>query len=360
MTNAVLHSKPTYRVAVVKWSSERDGIAEVINYELEQLGHHPFYFKHDATIPGNIDVVFSFAPYGRFLPIPRQLTHMRPEQRPVFVHWNTEGMPDPRLPSSFVLSVSKVRSWIGRFYSDETHLKNWPVLSLLFKWEQNRMLRFRYLGDYYFAYNQGWLNVLADSSAVYIHQYKQLGLPAVYAPWGSTPMWYEDLKHDRDIDILWMGKRGSQRRNRLLNSLRHELEKDNIQFYVADNVENPFIFDEERIHFLNRAKITLNLTRTWYDDNFSRFALAAPNRSLIVSEPLLPHCPYFEAGIHYISAPIEKLADTIRFYLAHKDERQCIVENAYKLITTQLKFRHSIESIMDAVSTVRQNSLVKN
>jgi hypothetical protein len=65
---------------------------------------------------------------------------------------------------------------------------------------------------------------------------------------------------------------------------------------MADNEENPFIFGETRTAFLNRAKITLNITRTWYDDNFSRFAYAVPNRSLVVSEPLLPHCPEYEAG----------------------------------------------------------------
>jgi hypothetical protein len=98
----------------------------------------------------------------------------------------------------------------------------------------------------------------------------------------------------------------------------------------------------------------LNLTRTWYDDNFSRFAMAASNRSLIVSEPLLSHCPQCEAGVHYATAPIETLAKTILYYLTHNEERLSIVENAYQLVTTELRFRNSVNAIMDAVNKSRQ------
>jgi hypothetical protein len=119
-------------------------------------------------------------------------------------------------------------------------------------------------------------------------------------------------------------------------------------------VENPFIHNEERTRLLNRSKIVLNLTRTWYDDNFSRFAMAAPNRSLIVSEPLLPHCPQYQAGIHYVSAPIDRLTDTIVHYLEHEDERQIIVEDAYQLVTTELAFGNSVARMMKAVTERRR------
>jgi hypothetical protein len=125
--------------------------------------------------------------------------------------------------------------------------------------------------------------------------------------------------------------------------------------HVADGKENPFIFGDKRIYYLNRSKITLNITRTWYDDNFSRIALAAPNRSLIVSEPVLPHCPSFIAGTHYVSVPMESLAKTILYYLEQEEERLRIVENAYQLVTTKLVFRESIKSIMEAVNQVYQS-----
>jgi hypothetical protein len=215
------------------------------------------------------------------------------------------------------------------------------------------MHRFRYVGDYQYAYRRGWLNILADSSRIYAQLNANRGMPTVYVPWGATPSVYADLGLERDIDVLWMGKRGTRRRSQLLDQVRQELRSYDVEMHVADNEENPFIFGETRTRFLNRAKICLNLTRTWYDDNFSRFAFAAPNRCLIVSEPLLPHCPDFEAGNHYVSAPIDKLAQSIVYYLSHADERRAIVDNAYQLVTTRLSFRSSMARLMDAVTQHR-------
>ncbi len=92
--------------------------------------------------------------------------------------------------------------------------------------------------------------------------------------------------------------------------------------------------------------------RTWYDDNYSRFALAASNRSLLVSEPLLPHCPDCLAGVHYVTAPPEELADTIVRYLQDDDGRECIVDNAYELVTGKLSFCNSIARIMTAAESL--------
>jgi hypothetical protein len=122
---------------------------------------------------------------------------------------------------------------------------------------------------------------------------------------------------------------------------------------MADNVENPFIFRRERTVFLNRAKITLNITRTWYDDNFSRFALAIPNRSLIISEQMLPHCPAYKPGVHYVAVAPEELAQAILYYLEHPAERERIVESAYRLTTSSLTFKNSINAIMQEAERVR-------
>jgi hypothetical protein len=92
-----------------------------------------------------------------------------------------------------------------------------------------------------------------------------------------------------------MGTRGTQRRSRIIDQVCKQLQLKGLNVYIADNEEKPFIFGQERTRYLNRAKITLNITRTWYDDNFSRFTMACPNRSLVVSEPVLPHCTEFKA-----------------------------------------------------------------
>jgi hypothetical protein len=332
--------------------NERDGIAEVISDELNALGYQPVYFNIGSLIPENAEVIFSFGPYGKFLTIPRQLAKMPPDQKPIFVHWNTEGIPDLRIPWKIMSSIAGWRSWLGRVQDSGNGSATIPGAERLFSLIESRMLRFRYVGDYYYTHRRGWLDIFADTSEIYAEIHRRHGLPTIVAPWGATPQWYKDLGLERDIDVLWMGTRGTKRRSIILDQVRSELESKGVRVHVADGKENPFIFDDERIYYLNRSKITLNITRTWYDDNFSRIALAAPNRSLIVSEPVLPHCPSFVAGTHYVSVPVKTLAKTILYYLDHEDERLRIVENAYHLVTSKLVFRESIKSIMDAVNKV--------
>ncbi|HEX7976835.1 MAG TPA: glycosyltransferase [Anaerolineales bacterium] len=139
--------------------------------------------------------------------------------------------------------------------------------------------------------------------------------------------------------------------------MRAELRAQGVQMHVIDDVENPFVFGEDRTRIINRSKITLNLLRTWYDENSLRICMSAPNRSLVVSEPLLPHVPQYRPGVHYVSAPIEDLSRTILYYLEHADERQRIVENAYQLTTQVLTFGRSIQVIMDAAVQARHRML---
>jgi hypothetical protein len=353
--NSVIPSLDRPGTVAIPQGNVSDGIAEVISDELNALGYQPLHFQIGSLIPEKADVVFSFGPYGNFLTIPRQLAKMPLDQKPIFVHWNTEGIPDLRIPWKIMSSIAEWRSWLGRIQDSRNGsariLANERLLSL----HESRMLRFRYLGDYYYALRRGWLDIFADTSEIYAKIHRQHGLPTIVAHWGATSQWYKDLGLERDIDVLWMGTRGTKRRSVILDRVRSELETHGVRMHVADGKENPFIFGDQRIYYLNRSKITLNITRTWYDDNFSRIALAAPNRSLIVSEPVLPHCPSFIAGTHYASAPVERLAETILYYLDHEEERLQIVENAYHLVTTKLIFRESIKSIMEAVTQVYQS-----
>ena len=353
--NSVIPSRDRPGKVAIPHGNESDGIAEVISDELNALGYETIHFQIGSLIPRKAEVVFSFGPYGNFLTIPRQLAKVPPGQKPIFVHWNTEGIPDLRIPWKIMSSIAGWRSWLGRVQNPPNGHARIPGAERLFSLNETKMLRFRYLGDYYYAHRRGWLDIFADTSEIYAEIHRQHGLPTIVAHWGATPQWYKDLGLERDIDVLWMGTRGTKRRSVILDRVRRELEANGIRMHVADGKENPFIFGDDRIYYLNRSKITLNITRTWYDDNFSRIALAAPNRSLIVSEKLLPHCRSFIAGTHYVAAPVETLAETILYYLDHEEERLRIIDNAYHLVTTKLVFRESIKSIMDAVSQVYQS-----
>jgi len=336
-----------HRVAIPEWV-EDDGIAKMISFELERIGYIPVLFFFNGNIPADTDYLLTFGPYNRILPIWQNNARIAPGRRPIVIHWNTEGMPDLRIPLKFIRALGALRSKIGRMgYSgsifDKFLYSLRPVLNI-----DQSFKRYRYQGDYDYAFRKGWLHVLSDSSHIYSQIRSKMGIPTLYAPWGASQRWYEDLGLKRDLDVLWIGKRGSQRRSRILGRVFKALKSKGLNVYIGDNEENPFVFGEERTRYLNRAKITLNVTRTWYDDNFSRFTMACPNRSLVVSEPLLPHCPEFKENVHYVSAKIEDLANTIVYYLDHEEERRQIIDNAYELMMSELKFEKSLRKMFAA------------
>ena len=344
---ADVEPRDRYRVAVPEWV-ENDGIAKMIGFELEQLGYNPVLFCFDRNIPEEAAYLLTFGPYNRILPIWQKNARTALSRRPVVIHWNTEGMPDIRIPPMVLRALGAMRSKIGRMRYSGSGLDRFlysirPVSNI-----DQSFNRYRFHGDYEYACRKGWLHVLADSSHIYSQIRTKIGVPTLYAPWGASQRWYEDLGLQRDIDVLWMGTRGSQRRSRILDQVFRELKSKGLNVYLGDNEEDPFVFGEERTRHLNRAKITLNITRTWYDDNFSRFTMACSNRSLVVSEPVLPHCTEFKENIHYVSAQIEDLATTIMYYLEHEEERKRIVDNAYKLMMTELKFEKSLRKMFVA------------
>lgn len=334
-----------YRIAVVQWTAH-DEIAEAIAAALVELGHEPVLFLNSDPIPAGVEIVFSFAPYGSLMALVKQLAGVPVDRRPILIHWNTEGIPDINLPWPLVYGVSWLRSSIASAAEEvagRVGVAGKPPVT----WFSSRMLRFRYVGDYYAAYRRGILNVFADSSVLYAGIHRSHGLPTAYLPWGFVPAWQADLNIPRDIDVVWLGKQGSRRRSQLLQAVRGQLRQRGTDVHMVDNLEHPFVFREDRTVLLNRAKITLNITRTWYDDNFSRFAMAAANRSLIVSEPMLPHCPEFVAGVHYVSAPVDRLGEVIRYYLDHEEERQAITDAAYQMVRRELTLARSVAKVLD-------------
>jgi hypothetical protein len=342
------------RVAVVQWS-ENDELANGIAHELGLLGYRQMLIRPNNPIPDDVSTIFSYGPYGKLLSLVSQLETLPAERRPLLLQWNTEGLPDLHLPWFLMKLIAHGRSRLGRYRDKvDARMSSRRAPRTLLALADSRMTRFRWLGDYYYAAGKGMLNVLADSSALYAALRSSHGMPTIFAPWGSAPHWFEDLRLERDIDVLWMGNRTTRRRRSILERIRAELRRHGVEMYMADGEENPYIFGAERMQFLNRAKITLNVTRTWYDDNFSRFALAAPNRSLLVSEKMLPHCPAYVPGVHYVESPPEELASTLLYYLRHPEFRFPIVENAYQLMTTKLTLHNSMKTIMHEAERLRR------
>ncbi len=348
----------SYRVALVEWDQDGGGIGEAVFDELAALGHRPTIFPARAysnfILSGEVDVVMLFGPFDKFTEILRYIAEMPLLERPTTLFWNTEGFPDLKTPWALMKHFALARSWVGRQVEVSSSIAKLPGARDLLRQIDERMIRYRNLGDFLYVRNQGWLDIYGDISAVYAHFLRRRAdFDPVAAPFGSFHKWHESLGLERDIDVMWMGKRASKRRSDLLDRLRSDLRKQGVDMLIFDNEERPFVFGEERLKVLNRSKVNINLLRTWYDENSLRFCMAAPNRSMIASEPLLPHVPKYEAGVHYVSAPIESLAEQIVYYLKNEDARSQIVENAYNLMMNELTFRNSMKQLMERVAQVR-------
>jgi glycosyltransferase involved in cell wall biosynthesis len=333
-----------YRIAVVQWCKD-DGISEAICRQFARFGHDPVPFFYFEALPQNVDFVLTFAPYDRFIQIPQQLAKIPPEKRPIFIHWDTEANLNPKLPWEIWYLSGYFRSWLGRHEGANFILSQGIA---------NRMRRLQFFGDYIYAMSNGWIDILAEYSEYYTQKYQKHKYPVKYVPWGTIPEWYANLNLDRDIDVLWMGELRTKRRKTLFHRIRNELNQHNLKIYVADNDENPFIFGDVRTSILNRSKITLNLLPQSFICNFPhRFHIAAPNRSLVVSEPLFPHNSQYIAGVHYVAAPAEQIVDTILYYLEHEEERKQIVDNAYALTVEEWTFQRSISMILDCFNEAK-------
>ena len=142
------------RVAVPEWA-EDDGIAKMIGFELEQMGYDAIFFYFDGNIPEDVDYLLTFGPYNRILPIWQKNACIAMNRRPVVIHWNTEGMPDLRIPPQIVRTLGAMRSKIGRMgYSDSLLDRLLYSMRPVSNIDQSSK-RYRYHGDYDYAYRKG-------------------------------------------------------------------------------------------------------------------------------------------------------------------------------------------------------------
>jgi hypothetical protein len=138
------------------------------------------------------------------------------------------------------------------------------------------------------------------------------------------------------------------RRGRLLRELRRRGLKVEAKGGWGDGG----IWGSRRGQLLQRTKIMLNLQRYPGDLSGSRLTLAMIHKVLIVSEPMYRPAP-FEPGLHYVSSRPDEMADAIRYYLEHDDERDQIVAAAYQLVTEEWTRERAISRILALIEKKR-------
>ncbi len=340
------------RVGVVFWSPA-DGLGSQTCGILKNLGHEAIDFLYNAKLPQNLDIVFTSGPFGSLVPVTNQLLAFPPAERPAFIWWLTEQLPNPALPQWILHWGGLLRSQAERLAFREQDDGAWQ-LNLYLRWLTAKVHRFRYYGDLCWLQREGILSAVVTGSPWRADYLRARGFDPYVPPNPNyRPNWGADLNLERDIPVLWLGKIATRRRKRLLQRVRRDLQARGVEMMVVDGVETPYIFGDERTKLLNRTKIVLNLLRAKWDNNAARYALAAQNRCLLVTEPTLPHTS-FQSGVHIVQAPIDRMADTICYYLSHEEERRQIAERAYQLIKENSR-EEVIGRLLEHVALMRQN-----
>jgi hypothetical protein len=294
-------------------------------------GHEAVQFQFDGQLPSGLDIVFFSGPFGSVAPFGKQLLLLAQAERPALIWWLTEQLPNPAWPKPLVRAAGALRSHVDRYAFREQVDGTWQAVG-----PARRLThighRYRYYGDLYWLRKSGVLTVVVTGSPWRADYLRDRGFDPYVPPTPSfRPNWGADLKLVRDIPVLWLGKVATKRRERRLSRIRRDLRERGVELLVIDGVENPYIFGEDRTILLNRTKIVLNLLRTRWDNTAGRYALAAQNKCLLVTEPTLSHVA-FEPGVHIVRASVDEMADTICHYLTHETERLAIAERAYSLI----------------------------
>lgn len=348
------------RVGIIQWD-KGDGLAAMYAQTMTDLGCEPVEFMYNAPLPSSLDIVIVFGPFGSLVPIIRQLLMQPAANRPVLTYWMTEQLPNPDLPEWFRYGVGQVRSKIEQWAFQPDQQGYWqphPILGKLI----TKAHRYRYYGDLYWLRRLGLLTTLVIPSAWTGKFLQARGFDSIDPPPGYRSDWGRDLGLERDIPVLWIGKVGSSRRGRLLQQLRSDIKVVGIDLLMIDGEENPYVFGEERTRLLNRTKIMVNLLREEWDDNSMRFSLAAHNHALVITEPTLSHSD-FVPGEHLVETPIERLAETICYYLTHETERKRITDQAYQLISQNSREQIIGEILVKSIAkaqAVRPTSFANN
>lgn len=171
------------------------------------------------------------------------------------------------------------------------------------------------------------------------------GVDAEVVPRGYHPSFGSDLGGERDVDVLFLGALDVPRRRRILRGL----ERAGIHVLARGNWRDPRYWGAPRAALLNRAKISLNLSRHAGQFSGDRFTLSMGNGALVVSEPAHRPAP-FRPGEHYVEASTPDLAATISRLLADDEERRRIAAAGREFVTRELTMTRAATTVLDLIA----------
>jgi glycosyl transferase family 1 len=157
-------------------------------------------------------------------------------------------------------------------------------------------------------------------------------------PFAWTPRFDAGLAPlgDPPYDVAFLGRPGDGRRRELLARLERS-------FKLAPST---VAWGRRRAEFLRCAKVQLNLHQSEKPVlEGHRFALCYANGAFLLSEPLPPGPP-FRAGVHHAEAPMARMDEAIRDWLARPADRARIAAEGRRFFREEYTFRRALEKLL--------------
>jgi hypothetical protein len=299
----------------------------VVTSLLEKAGYQVTQVEDGSLDLVTNGVVWILGNANWFPTVCRQLTSTPRPKRPFVIIWHTEPLP---------LSEAAGLPW------PRLHLRE--ILKILLRDPRATDVYTNYLRLHRLA-QQGLPNLLVVSTLGRREFLTERGIAAHWVPFGYDPSSHgRDMSLPRDIYVLFLGALEIPRRKRAIKYLGQR----GVNLLAQGSWSDPAYWGENRIRLLNRTKILLNISRHPGNLADSRLILGMANKALVISEPMYNPAPYVP-GKHYVSVTVEEMPETIRYYLAHDDERERIVNEGHWLVTQQVTMAQSVSRILELI-----------
>ena len=251
-------------------------------------------------------------------------------RRPLRVAWHWEPLPMPK-------RAGTRSTWLS-----------WREMAKIMLRDVRATDRYTNLSRLRKLNRQGWPDQLIVSSQAWQESLAERGIAAHWVPYGYEIGDGAPCAGSRDIEALFLGDLNVPRRKRLIKQLR----RAGVHLTAKGSWFDKELWGEERTRMINRAKAFLNLQRYPGEISAHRLILGMANKSLVVSEPIYRPAPFIP-GEHYVEAEVGEMPEILRFYQTHCEEREAIVDRAYRFVTSELRMETSLSSILSLVHGLR-------
>jgi len=292
------------------------------------------------------------------------------EQRPMTAFWQIDPLPPDDTPPEAEAAGLRASRWRKRFGLDRSDdIPRWKKLLTLYRMrirayqqisapgfrKASRLIKRHRGGDFTWkhirgilenwqsvldSHNEGWMDHLVASTDQRRHFFMNRGMAAHFIPVGAHEFMGRDLNIQRDILVGFLGSIRKGRRASILENLGDRLKERNISLIPVERG----LHGEQRCEWLYRTRILVNLYNYSWSSAWIRFLMAARCGALVVSEPMNDRHP-MTAGVHYVTATLNKMPDVIPGLLEEPETIERITSAAATLCQNELTLLNAVKKL---------------